>query len=206
MIKTTAKIYRAEKEFFFRSLSRIFMVLALVYFLSAAGGLVLSLNNPSSTQAAYDSIKASFESKGFFKTSDNFQLFILIFLNNALAGFLSLLSGIVPFAFLSFWAVVGNGFLLGVVGAASFFLKKEPLMTLLSLFPHGIVELPAFFYAASLGVYLSVAVAGRITGKGKIPVIGALKLAMRSFFLVALPLFLLAALLEAYVTYAIVSK
>jgi stage II sporulation protein M len=203
MIKKAKQAYIREKDFFTRSLFKIFIALAVLYLLSAAAGYIVSIQNPEFADRIFNSIKESYESKGLLDVSSNFDLFLLVFFNNAVAAFVSLVSGVIPFLCLSAISVVGNGFLLGVIGAVVLSQGKGVLAALMSLLPHGIVELPVFFYASSLGVYLMLNISKKILGQ-PVRIRSVFKNSIRSFIIIVVPLLLLAAFLEAYVTYAIV--
>jgi stage II sporulation protein M len=203
MIKKAKQAYIREKDFFTRSLFKIFVALAVLYLLSASAGYIVSIQNPEFADQIFNSIKESYESKGLLGASSNFDLFLLVFLNNAVAAFISLVSGVIPFLCLSAISVVGNGFLLGVIAAVVLSQGKGVLAALMSLLPHGIVELPVFFYASSLGVYLMLNISKKILGQ-PVRIRSVFKNSIRSFIIVVIPLLLLAAFLEAYVTYAIV--
>ncbi len=205
MLKKVKQSLAVEKVFFHESLSRIFSFLAFLFFLFALAGFAVSVQNPELAGRAFDSLRQSYESKGFFNASSNFDLFILIFLNNIAAAFFSLAAGVIPFFFLSALAVIANGFFLGVIGAVVLAQGKGVSTVILSLLPHGIVELPAFFYASSLGIYLMQNISRKIIGR-PVKLRAVFKNSLRSFIVIVLPLLLLAAFLEAYVTYAIVSK
>jgi stage II sporulation protein M len=205
MIKKAKQAFVREKDFFTRSLFKIFIALAVLYLFSAVAGYIVSIQNPELAGQVFDGIKESYESKGLLDVSSNFDLFLLIFFNNAVAAFFSLVSGVIPFLCLSAVSVAGNGFFLGVIGAVVLSQGKGVLAALMSLLPHGIVELPVFFYASSLGVYLMLNISKKILGQ-PVRIRSVFKNSIRSFIIIVLPLLLLAAFLEAYVTYAIVKN
>lgn len=205
MIKKVKKVLAREKDFFIKSLFKIFCVLVFFYFLSALAGYIASIQNPEFAAQAYNAIKESYESKGLFDVSSRFDLFVLIFLNNAVAAFFSFVTGLIPFLCLSAVSVVGNGFLLGVIMAVVLSQGKGIITVLISLLPHGIVELPVFFYASSLGVYLMLNISMKILGQ-PVRLKSFFTNSIRSFIIIVLPLLLLAAFLEAYVTYSIVKN
>lgn len=205
MIKKVKQVLAREKELFIKSLFKIFYLLVFFYFLSAFAGYIASIQNPEFAAQAYDAIKDSYESKGLFDVSSKFDLFILIFLNNAVAAFFSYAAGLIPFLGLSAFSVVGNGFFLGVIGSVVLSQGKGIATLLISLLPHGIVELPVFFYASSLGVYLMLNISMKILGR-PVRIKSVFTNSIRSFIIIVLPLLLLAAFLEAYVTYAIINN
>ena len=127
-----------------------------------------------------------------------------IFLNNGVKTFLVLLLGVVggilPVCFLLL-----NGYAIGLVlyitiqskGIASF---------LLAIVPHGIFELPAVLLGASIGIFLGARATKRLFGKFETTLKSDLRRAIRFYCAVILPLLLVAAFVEAFITSAIVSR
>ena len=96
--------------------------------------------------------------------SDRSRLELAQFLlvNNSRAFLLSIL-GVLTLGFLTAWAMVFNGIIVGNVGA---FIAGSVGVgyILVGLFPHGIFELPALFIAAGIGFRLLYRVGQRIRG------------------------------------------
>jgi len=84
-------------------------------------------------------------------------LALSIFYHNAWASFLAVAAGIIPFLCLPILDPFVNGAALGLLASVS---KHQgfnvPLLFLKSVVPHGLFELPAVLYAASVGIHLSV--------------------------------------------------
>jgi len=124
--------------------------------------------------------------------------FLVIFFNNTIKTFVVLLFGvflgILPLLF-----VFTNGFILGVIGY--FFYSSAQLGQLaLGILPHGILEIPAFIVGSAMGLHLGIQ-AFRWLTKQKNAVIGIhIRRAINIFTHVLLPLFLLAALIETFIT------
>lgn len=203
--KTLKDRYSQEKGFFLRSLARTFVFLLLLFALSAYAGFAASHKDPEAARNFFELIRQNLEQKGFFNATGNLELFALIFFNNTFASVVTVAAGIIPFIFLSAVSILGNGFMLGVVWAVSSFEGKRAADMILAILPHGIVELPALFYAGSLGIYLTLTVSKKLLGRDVSVKRGFADIA-RSFVLVVVPLLLLAAFLEAFVTYVIVKR
>jgi stage II sporulation protein M len=111
---------------------------------------------------------------------------------------LGLILGIFPIIFIAF-----NGYLVGVV---AYLVGQERglLFTLLALLPHGIVELPMVFMAAGIGLQLGhqvfLALIGRRNQVKKDLVDG-----LKFYFFWILPLLLVAAIIETFITPLILS-
>ncbi|HYA48472.1 MAG TPA: stage II sporulation protein M, partial [Burkholderiales bacterium] len=157
-------------------------------------------------------------------------LALTIFYHNAFASGLAVGAGVLPFLCLPVLDPLVNGAALGLLASISKHQGLNvPLLFLRSVVPHGIVELPAVLYATSVGIFISLSLSKRLVaavrrkrvsaGPGQEPPAGGgegekedagrkdmppdrrcFTPAVRSFGLVVLPLLLLAAFIEAFVT------
>jgi stage II sporulation protein M len=137
-----------------------------------------------------------------FAGMPRWQLAIAIFLNNSLKTLMAILLGtvlgIVPVLFL-----LANGIALGV--AISLSLQARGLWaSLVSIMPHGVFELPAVFLGTSIGLMLGIRSIRRFLGRPGATINAELSHGLKYYFTVILPLLLLAALVEAFVTAALV--
>jgi len=128
---------------------------------------------------------------------DPFALTLFIFLNNSIKSFFAILLGfvlaIVPLLF-----VTVNGLLIGIV----FFdaVKESGLGFILSaILPHGIIEIPVFLLSVAIGLRLGVQTVLKLDGRG-IKLKSELKKGLKFFIFYILPLFLLSAFIEAFIT------
>ena len=123
-------------------------------------------------------------------------LMLFIFGNNALKCLLwtslGILFGVAPLLFTSF-----NGFLLGLV-AHHVYRVRGPLFVLLTILPHGVVELPTTLLSAAIGVRLGYSLINRLRGGRGLT--GEVKRGLALFLKRILPLLLVAAVIEAFVT------
>jgi stage II sporulation protein M len=122
------------------------------------------------------------------------KMFFFLLLNNSVKSFVVLLSGIL-FGLFPLLAVATNGYILGIVflfGARGFGYVKAAKMVL----PHGVLEIPAIIVSAAYGVWLGVTFAKRIRQRDMAGFGVQVRHAIKMFFLVAFPLFILAALIE----------
>ncbi|HKY07775.1 MAG TPA: stage II sporulation protein M [Candidatus Binatia bacterium] len=125
-----------------------------------------------------------------------------IFLNNSLktlaAVVLGAVLGIVPGIFL-----LANGAALAV--AVTWSIQTRGLShSLMSILPHGILELPAVFLATSVGLLLGIHVLKRLRGQTAAPIKDELVCGLKFYFTLVLPVLLIAALVEAFITAALV--
>ncbi len=118
------------------------------------------------------------------------ELIGFIFWNNLKIGFAGLffgvLAGVVPFLF-----ALSNGYIIGIVSKLA--VNEGGFIVLWRLLPHGIFELPAIFLSLGLGIRLGSFVFSTDLKKSFNEYF---KNSLRVFFLVILPLLLLAAIIE----------
>ena len=140
---------------------------------------------------------------GMFTGMPQWKLAAAIFLNNALKTLLAILLGpalgIVPAILL-----LANGAALGL--ALSLSIKARGLATsLLSIVPHGILELPAVFLGTSIGVMLGIQTLKRFAGKSQTNFTAEMGSALKYYCTVIVPLLFVAAIVEAFLTAALVA-
>jgi stage II sporulation protein M len=132
------------------------------------------------------------------------QLAAAIFLNNAVktlfAIALGAFVGIIPAIFL-----LANGVAVGVAWSLSSE-ARGPWLSLLSLLPHGLLELPAVFLGTSIGLMIGHMALKRLTGRGEAVVAAELAQALRYFCTVIVPLLIAAALVETFITAALIKQ
>ncbi len=122
----------------------------------------------------------------------NFNLIKFILFNNLQSSFIGIISGVF-FGIFSFIGAVFNGYVLGFVLSLAF--SKEGFLSLLSLLPHGIFELPAIFISLGLGVKLGSFIFHK--NKKKFLKENFVK-SLVVFLLIITPLLILAAIIEGF--------
>lgn len=129
--------------------------------------------------------------KGFSEVLPTWLLFsaffVIIFLKNAFTCFLAILLGPLLGIFPMFSAFI-NGGLIG------WFARKEGLIILFAIVPHGIFELPAFFISVAIGLKLGREV---LKKKGDRNLKRELGNGLRAFFTLILLLLVIAAIIES---------
>jgi len=128
-------------------------------------------------------------------------LMLLIFLNNSVKSFFAILLGVL-FAIVPLSFVVLNGFVLGVIVYEMVRLKGA-LYAFVLFAPHGVIEIPAILFSSAIGVRLGYELFKRIKGEGNVG--EELIIGVRIFIRYILPLLLVAAIIEAFVTPLIAS-
>jgi stage II sporulation protein M len=156
-------------------------------------------------------------------------LALTLFYHNARASVLAVAAGALPFLFLPILDPVMNGAVLGLLSSISKHQGLNvPHLILTQILPHGVFELTAVLYATSVGLYLSAGMGKRaLTAWRKRrtrrqgqppPLVGQANFletyperseaeyeslagnVFRSFLLVVLPLLLVAAFIESFIT------
>jgi stage II sporulation protein M len=137
-----------------------------------------------------------------FRGLPKLQLAAAIFFNNAIKTLAAILLGcflaLPPVIFL-----VINGAALGLVLTWSGRSRGVGL-TMLSILPHGMFELPAVFLGTAIGLMIGVAVARRLFFRSGGNIKAEIADAWRFFYAIIMPMLFVAALIEAYVTPALV--
>ena len=133
---------------------------------------------------------------------DPFTFMLFIFLNNSIKSLFAILLGFF-FAIIPLLFVTINGLLIGIV----FFdaMKERGLAyILLAILPHGIIEIPIFLLSVAIGLRMGVQTVLKLDGKD-VKLKSELKNGLRFSILYILPLFLLSAFIEAFITSIVIS-
>ena len=190
---------RNERRAYLREL-RPYLIASIIFFaIGTAIGAAVASRFPGLADQFGDSIA------GFLKTFRDLpkaQLAAAIFLNNSVktlaAILLGLAVGIVPALFL-----VINGVVLGVVFFLSSY-SRGVWLSLLSILPHGIIELTGVFLGTAIGLLLGNVVLKRMLRRSDAEIRPALSRALRFYAIVIVPMLLVAAMIEAFITTVIV--
>jgi stage II sporulation protein M len=137
--------FKESLNFLNKTKNYVFAAIAIFFASSISGFMnadqLANLINPLLQQILEKTINLS-----------GFELFVFIFQNNVASAFFSLIGGIILGIF-SFWALFGNGLLLGYV-LNRVYIATGSVMDFWKIFPHGIFELPAIFISVGLGIRL----------------------------------------------------
>lgn len=189
-----------ERRIYFGRLKPYLMTSLALFGNGIIIGLVIVHRHPSLAGYFEDTL-ANFVK--MFTGMSRIQLAAAIFLNNALKTLIAILLGslvgLVPMIFL-----LANGVALGIAWTLSSG-ARGPWLSLLSLLPHGILELPAVFLGTSIGLMIGLAAFKRLTRRSETTLGSELALALRYFCSVIVPLLFAAALVEAFITAALVT-
>lgn len=190
---------RFELSEYIRILWPYLVIIIFVFFGSLIAGYFSAANFPSMADTLMKGFSARF---GPLLTMSPLYIMLTIFLNNSFVSLLSLVLGmalgIFPLIFIAF-----NGFFVGVI---SYIVGQQKgfLFIFLALLPHGIIELPMVFLSASTGLRLGYHVFLYLIGKPtelKKEFIEGIKF----YFQLIVPLLLVAAIIETFITPLILS-
>src|SRR5262245_3477246 len=191
----------AECRVYFQRL-RPYLITSIVLF---GVGFIIGLMIVDRVPQLADTFKDSLA--GFvkiFRGLTKLKLAAAIFLNNAAKTLLTILLG-TSFGLLPTFFLIVNGAALGVV--MSFSTQARGLgVALLTVSPHGIFELPAVFLGSAIGLMMGMTVVRKLFAKSEVKIGSELGHALKFFVTVIVPLLLVAAFVEAYVTSAMVPR
>jgi len=139
-----------------------------------------------------------------FRGLPKLQLAAAIFVNNTVKTLavilLGTLFGLIPAFFL-----IVNGAVLGMVLSLSGH-TRGLWVSLLSILPHGILELPAVFLGTAIGIMMGTSIARKLFAQAENKIATELGHALKFFCAVIVPLLFVAAFVETYVTSALVTR
>lgn len=176
-----------------KNIERKYYLLATVIFLFA---VVLGLIFGQNSTAFSNTIGENAPFINYLGQLPLFMLFLAIFFNNAIKSFfvivLGTFFGIVPIYF-----TYVNGTILGIVFAYAGMHSKLPV-AFAGILPHGVFELPALIISIAYGLWLGAAFLRRLRYKESFwP---PFRSALQAYYRIVLPLLLIAALIEAFIT------
>lgn len=178
---------------------RPYLTTSIVLFsVGAAIGLILINQFPHMTDSLEESLHAFIKQ---FRGLSKLKLAAAIFLNNSVKTLVVILLGIF-FGIVPAFFLIVNGAALAVVLTLSTESRGIGL-SLLSVVPHGILELPAVFLGTAIGLMLGAMFTHRLTAKSEISIGAEFGQALKFFVILIVPLLMVAALVEAYVTSAL---
>lgn len=128
-----------------------------------------------------------------------FELISFIFFNNLKSSFFGMLFGII-FGIFPIFSTFVNGYFLGFVSNLT--IKENSFLILWRLLPHGVFELPAIFISLTLGLKLG----SFLFQKEKLESLrDYFKKSLMAFFLIVLPLLVIAAIIEGILIFCFTS-
>lgn len=125
---------------------------------------------------------------------------LTIFMNNFLATFIMLVTGIF-FGLLPGMGLILNGFILGVV---AYIVTKKSVFMMVTIIPHGVFEIPVFLVSAAMGLRLGHQVVRKFLQNKDAGVLEELRKGLYFYFRWGVPFLFVAAFIEAYLSLRLV--
>jgi stage II sporulation protein M len=214
-------LYKEEWDMWKSHYKKYFKIAARVLGIGFLLGFIYFTVRPDQEKQALSVVLKAFQDIPFDASAPVLALTLLY--HNARASFFAAATGVIPFLCLPLFDPLLNGAVLGLlVSIARHQGLNVPLLILTRIVPHGIIEIPAILYVTSIGMYVSTTLGKRIlvscrrkkskekdTDDGSSQVYPSEAVpgfqeiagdAIRSFLLVVLPLLLIAAFIEAFIT------
>lgn len=177
---------------------KIFLFVLLFFILLCIGFAVVLKDRTDIVQQILNNFV---ESKQHIIQSQGMNLAFELFKNNMKAAVLSVVMGIIPFLFVPSYTVVVNAAILG--GFYHYFIALPRMSAgiyFASIMPHGIIEIPGFLLGVTLGIYLCIELSKKILKKPSKDFPEVLKDLASVIVFIILPMLVVAAFIEAFVT------
>jgi stage II sporulation protein M len=221
-----ARLYREERDAWRKHYRKYFKYAARTLGAGFVAGFVYFMLSPGQERKALEFVVRSFKDIDLQGTP--LVLALTLFYHNARASVVAVAGGVIPFLFLPILDPLLNGGVLGLLVSVTKHQGLDvPRLVLTKILPHGVFELSAVLYSASLGLYLSAGMGKKAVAawrkkrgqrQGQPPPAPDLtnfletypersaepeslaRNVVRSFVLVVLPLLLIAAFIEGFIT------
>jgi stage II sporulation protein M len=186
---------------YFRELRPFLITTLLLFALGIVAGNLLA------GHSTFAGLKVNESLGGFAQMFLNLPkpiLALMIFANNAVKTLLVIVLGI-AFAIVPLVFILVNGLAIGVV----LHLATQSMglaYSILAIVPHGVFELPGVLSGAAIGVMLGSKAIKRLFRKSELKVGSELSRALKIFATIIVPLLLVGAITEAYLTAALLGK
>lgn len=206
----TLKAEYQQAEDMLYSIRKHILAAAVIFILAALAGYFICSavyrDSPEKIVEHLEILNGMINDKGVIDEQFNINP-VLLFFNNFIAVFIAVGLGLIPFVFLPAITLSMNAVILGVMTAIMCAAGSGGLFeVVIMVLPHGIVELPALVISAALGFKLccenSRMFLNRLDVLDLFVVIGEI---IRVIVLVLLPLLLAAAIIETYITPALIA-
>ena len=186
---------------YFRELRPFLFTTVLLFALGSIAGSLLA------GHSSFAGLKINESLGGFAQMFINLPkpiLALMIFANNAVKTLLVIVLGI-AFAIVPLVFVLVNGVAIGVVLHLAT-QSKGLAYSILAIVPHGVFELPGVLCGAAIGLMLGNKAVRRLFRKSEFKVGSELSRALKIFATTIVPLLLIGAISEAYLTAALLGK
>ncbi len=184
-------------------LKREFLNTAAAFAVLAVLGFAAGMLFPDAAQQLLDRFAAQLEQLGLSSNVPQSQMMATLFFNNVTASLLAMLYGLIPFVPLSALALGTNALLLGAFAALYQHHGIDLGVYFIGILPHGIFELPALILSCALGLLICRTGTEKLRKRSDVSFLRRVLDCNRVFLSFVAPLLLVAALVEAYITPAL---
>ena len=205
-MKVNVKPTKYNQEFIQKEFAPIFRVCMEAFFILTAIFCVLVALKPELGAAYIELFKTIAAQLGVEEELTKFEMFNLLLSNNLSATATTAISGFIPFLFYPAFTLGLNSFSLAAMGAESLKSGLGIASYLAGILPHGIFEIPALMYACAIGICHCKLVTRAILRREQ-PAPWREQVVSLSivFITVMVPLLLIAAVVESFITPAILN-
>lgn len=193
------KIYGDSLEFYRKDFGGTVFTAGWAFAGIVALSFLASMLFPDRADGIVEQFAQMLQQSGVSDEGGNIQFFPLL-LNNFVAMITSVAYGLIPFIRLPALTLGVNGATLGLFAGYYVHNGISLWAYLVGVLPHGIFEIPALILSAALGLYLCKTVTAALREKKKGAVSAAVTRCGQILVYWILPLLILAAVIETYVT------
>ena len=165
---------------------------AAFFTISVISGYVLEAKAPFARQIIQEFVGFA----NLLKGVSSFELFVIIFLNNSIKMLFAMLLGVF-FGILPLYMLYFNGLVLGITISLVTHARNYTV-AVAGILPHGVFEIAAMIIASSYGLWLGASLIQRLKKDPKVQL--PIKRALKIYGMIVIPLLLVAALIEVYIT------
>lgn len=198
------KQHRALWQFYRETFGEALLMTAAAFLIICLLGFGVSLFNRSIPELVLNYFTQMVQD-GNIITDDGIIHFGALLVNNLRAAAISVLYGFFPFIYLTALAVGMNALIIGVLAAYYVNSGTSLLIFFAGILPHGVFELPALLIAFALGLLLCRRTTQYVRKNTKGMMKPLLCNIARSFVMHVLPLLVMAAVAETYITPAVLA-
>ena len=198
------KQHRALWRFYRETFGEALLMTAAAFLIICLLGFGVSLFNRSIPELVLNYFTQMVQD-GNIITDDGIIHFGALLINNLRAAAISVLYGFIPFIYLTALAVGMNALIIGVLAAYYVNSGASLLIFFAGILPHGVFELPALLIAFALGLLLCRRTTQYVRKNTKGMMKPLLCNIARSFVMHVLPLLVMAAVAETYITPAVLA-
>ena len=198
------KQHRALWQFYRETFGEALLMTAAAFLIICLLGFGVSLFNKSIPEFVVNYFSQMIQNSNII-TDDGAIRFGALLGNNLRAAVFSVLYGFIPFLYLTALAVGMNALILGVLAAYYVSNGTSLLIYFAGILPHGVFELSALLITFALGLLLCRRITQYIRKNTKGMMKPLLCNIARSFVMHVVPLLVVAAVVETYITPAVLA-